>query len=207
MNPFVSGTAIALASPSSEQLAVLSQGSIMGMHLESGGHALAIGFMGTRGRGLSTSSRLDFGFDPQYVGGVGDERLALDLINPSFSGAVFTSIHFAVAVDGVVQLEREFSVLSDALAFFDDRRLDLAELSGASAPDRVELFFDVTTPTGFPTSLFSFQYGLLAVPEPSTPLLMLIFFAPLAYWRARLQSHESMSVRHLNSIQNLPALS
>jgi hypothetical protein len=188
VDPLARASAIGLASPSPEQLAVLSHDSILGVHLESGGNALAIGLMGARSTGLAFTSDLRFDLTPELIGDDDDERLALDLIHPTLIGTGFSPVHFAVTVDGVARVERDFSMAADALAFFDDNRIDLAELNGNSGiPSKIELAFDVAAPNGTGSLFFSFQFALLTVPEPGLLFLLLLATVGVVSSRTLLQ--------------------
>jgi hypothetical protein len=189
IDPVASATTIGLATPGAEQLAALARDSIVGLQLESGGNALAIGMMGSQGVGQTFGTDLAFSLTPELIGDDDDKRLVLDLIRPVFSADAFGSLHFAVTVDGVARVDRSFSAPSEALAFFSDNRIDLADLEDpAAGPSRVELALDAAVPNGFGFPHLSFQFALLTVPEPGAMLLLLLTLGGLAYRRALLYS-------------------
>lgn len=113
------------------------------------------------------------------------------LMNPEFLGSGFDSLRFQANVGGETLVDESFDELDEALAYFDDRVLELDGIgAGCTEPgpgrpsfcfvSPLELIFDWTGSeqgSGFGVDLI---VGLAPIPEPSSVLLVALGLAVLA---------------------------
>ncbi|HEY7575696.1 MAG TPA: hypothetical protein VIB08_11065, partial [Thermoanaerobaculia bacterium] len=115
------------------------------------------------------------------------ERLLLAILDPVVGGSSFDSLHFVVTREGEVALDVTSADSAEASAFFDDRVIDLGDLTPGSLES-----LDVAIRCDFETSkadpVFGFDFVLAnatIVPEPRPSLLLLLGLIVLATARRR----------------------
>ena len=148
---------------------------LAGLGIGNGGNALALAALGglypSLGSGASTVYRSSVEFVVDRTGLLNAELL-VGLQDGQATGAGFDSLDFAIIEDGNLILDRIFTSLSSALAFFDDRVLDL----GSITPDEsgvLDLQFDLAVTAHNAGDGFAIDLVVAAVPEPSTLLMLL----------------------------------
>jgi hypothetical protein len=120
------------------------------------------------------------------------QDVMVGFMNPEFSGSGFDSLRFRANIRNETMLDVTFDEIDEAVAYFDDRILDLGGFDvgctdggGFGRPDfcfvsPLELLFDWTgskQDSGFGVDLI---VGVTPVPEPSTALLLAVGVAVLA---------------------------
>ncbi len=148
---------------------------LAGLGIGNGGNALALAALGalypSLGSGASTVYRSSVEFVVDRTGLLNTELL-VGLQDGQATGAGFDSLRFAITKDGNLTLDRIFTSVSSALAFFDDRVLDL----GSITPDEsgvLDLQFDLAVTAHNAGDGFAIDLAVAAVPEPSTLLMVL----------------------------------
>jgi hypothetical protein len=103
-------------------------------------------------------------------GGAAPGNVVLGLLDAESDGSGFDSLHFEVALSGVTMIDETFTNPADALAYFDDRVVDLGL---AQAGAFLAIRFDLTGDDPGAGFRFSFIVGSgTPVPEPALALLL-----------------------------------
>ena len=141
--------------------------------------------MGQQGAAWSGSGTLAYethaGFTFAADGG---EHLTLGLLGAAGSGLGLTQLALTVSNGGTELFARSFTSLDDAQRFFSSGSFDLGVLGGGQ--QQLELTAGFTF-AGAGALSFQYAFGVSAVPEPGTWLLLLAGLALLAaqVWRRR----------------------
>jgi hypothetical protein len=144
-----------------------------------------VGFKaGTDGDGASPTRHAEFEVVPDALAVSVLQDAIVGFMRPEFIGDGFDSLRFQAKLRGQMLADESFEELDEALAYFDDRVLDLGNFSiGINPPPTyspLELFFDWTGSEQSGGFGVDFIVGVTPVPEPSTALLLAIGLAALA---------------------------
>ncbi len=134
--------------------------------------ALGAGTLGGGGNGRSFTSSENFTLSAGALNG-GGGGLKVGLLGSSATGAGFEYLYFDIALDGLVVTSQQFTSLSAAEAFFNDRILNLGQITGDGSGNATVSFELDVTGTGIDADNFSasFVFGN-QVPEPSVAWLV-----------------------------------
>jgi hypothetical protein len=116
-------------------------------------------------------ARSEFSFDPAQLS---QGLFQVGLQDGQFTGAGFDILDFTLLENGNEVLDRKFTHLSDALAFFDDNTLSLGEIAPGSN-GLVNLQFGLALTAHNAGDGFAVDFAIAAVPEPAQALLLLSF--------------------------------
>jgi hypothetical protein len=172
----------AVGDPLSSDVIATSAGKpnvIRGLEIGRGGHQLGLVELGglystsSSGGPAAFFSSVSFAFNPTELASL---DFAVGLEDGQLSGGGFDLLNFEVLVNGVPAVQSVFTTTDSALAYFDDRVLDLGALSPGS-DGLIDLTFDLSLTGHVAGDGFAIDLAVAGVPEPRSVVLLAVGLA------------------------------